>query len=270
MIESICQNCGNKKIFSDDKSGKKYKCSNCNEVVIIEGIGTFIKNEYQANITNTYADSIEKAEKEKEAAERKVQYEKLLKKSKTWNGWGIAFLIFAGIAVVMVFSKDKSQIISVIFWGGLGLYFQKKSKEFKESAEKYNQKFANSSAVNSQQIVGTTKKEQPIQANTTTVSTENKKGILTIRFPGQWFLIDAKTEIFVNGILHSENSTKNGFNVEIPIETENKTIKVVLLGLRSTSFDLTDLKITKNYLLELKYDNTWGKYSDKPNLSEIS
>lgn len=271
MIESICQNCGNKKMFSDDKSGKKYKCPNCNEVVTIESIGTSITNEHQTNVTNTYAGSIEKAEQEKEAAERQLQYEKLLKKSKTWNGWGIAFLIFAGIAVIMVFSEDKSQIISVIFWGGLGLYFKKKGKEFKESADNYyNENFVNSSASSSEKTVHNITNHQPLYATATTPSTNDKQGILTVRFPGQWFLVDAKTKIFVNGNLHSTHSTKNGFNAEMPIEMENMTIKVVLAGLKSTSFDLINLKRTNNYVLELKYNDTWGKYSDEPNFSEIS
>lgn len=147
MIESICQNCGNKKMFSDDKSGKKYKCPNCNEVVLIESIGTLITTELQANVTNSYAVSIEKAEQEKVAGERQLEYEKLLKKSKTWNGWGIAFFGLAGLAFVEVFSEDKSQILSVILFGGFGLYFINRSKEFKESAVNYfNENLADSSA----------------------------------------------------------------------------------------------------------------------------
>lgn len=38
MIESICQNCGTTKVFSEDKLGKKYKCSNCGNIVLIEKI----------------------------------------------------------------------------------------------------------------------------------------------------------------------------------------------------------------------------------------
>ncbi len=38
MIESICPNCGTKKVFDDDKAGKKYKCTNCETTVLIEKI----------------------------------------------------------------------------------------------------------------------------------------------------------------------------------------------------------------------------------------
>lgn len=38
MIESVCANCGNKKIFEDDKLGKKYKCSSCSNTVVIEKV----------------------------------------------------------------------------------------------------------------------------------------------------------------------------------------------------------------------------------------
>lgn len=153
MIESICQKCGNKKMFSDDKSGKKYKCPNCNEVVIIESIGMSITNEHQAKVTNTYADSIEKAEKENEAAERQQKYQKLLGKSKNWNGWGTFFYIITAIAIAMIFSGDYSQVISLFLWGGLGFYFKKKSKEFKESADNYfSENLANSSVSTTESI----------------------------------------------------------------------------------------------------------------------
>jgi len=38
MIESVCPNCGEKKIFEDDKMGKKYKCPVCSNAVTIEKI----------------------------------------------------------------------------------------------------------------------------------------------------------------------------------------------------------------------------------------
>lgn len=270
MIESICQNCGNKKMFSDDKSGKKYKCPNCNEVVIIETIGTTITNEHQAKVTNTYADSIEKAEKENEEVERQQQYQKLLSKSKNWNGWGTFFYIITAIAILMIFSGDFTQVVSLLLWGGLGLYSKKKSKEFKETADNFfNEKIANNSVSKSKETDYNINDEPTLQTNITSVSISDKQGILTVRFAGQWFLIDAKTKIFVNGNLHSIHSTKGGFNAEIPIEKENMTIKVVLAGLKSTSFDLTNLQMTNNYLLELKYNDTWGKYSDEPIFSEI-
>jgi len=38
MIESICPNCGLKKVFDDDKVGKKFKCPTCGTIVLIEKI----------------------------------------------------------------------------------------------------------------------------------------------------------------------------------------------------------------------------------------
>jgi hypothetical protein len=36
MIETVCKRCGNRKSFSEDKFGKKFKCPNCGNVVQIE------------------------------------------------------------------------------------------------------------------------------------------------------------------------------------------------------------------------------------------
>ena len=36
MIETICKKCGNKKSFGEDKFGKKFRCPNCGNVVLIE------------------------------------------------------------------------------------------------------------------------------------------------------------------------------------------------------------------------------------------
>jgi DNA-directed RNA polymerase subunit RPC12/RpoP len=36
MIETVCKKCENKKSFNEDKLGKKFKCPNCGEVVLIE------------------------------------------------------------------------------------------------------------------------------------------------------------------------------------------------------------------------------------------
>lgn len=38
MIESICHKCGLKKVFDDDKAGKKFKCPTCETIVLIEKI----------------------------------------------------------------------------------------------------------------------------------------------------------------------------------------------------------------------------------------
>jgi len=38
MIESICPKCGSKKVFGDDKEGKKFKCPTCKMTVSIRKI----------------------------------------------------------------------------------------------------------------------------------------------------------------------------------------------------------------------------------------
>ena len=38
MIESVCSNCGNKKVFEDDKLGKKFKCPSCSTTIVIEKV----------------------------------------------------------------------------------------------------------------------------------------------------------------------------------------------------------------------------------------
>ena len=37
MIEVICKNCGDKKVFNEDKKGKRYKCV-CGSIVTVESI----------------------------------------------------------------------------------------------------------------------------------------------------------------------------------------------------------------------------------------
>jgi hypothetical protein len=95
-----------------------------------------------------------------------------------------------------------------------------------------------------------------------------KKGILTISFGGQWFLFDSKTKLFIDGDLHSTHSTKNGFSVEIPIESNNITLKLQIMELESTIFEIEDLDIQKNYSMIVEYSRMWGKYSSKFNFSE--
>jgi hypothetical protein len=48
MIESVCPTCGNKKVFEDDKLGKKYKCPSCSTTVEIEKV----------NVTLTMQDEV--------------------------------------------------------------------------------------------------------------------------------------------------------------------------------------------------------------------
>lgn len=94
----------------------------------------------------------------------------------------------------------------------------------------------------------------------------SKTGILSIRFEGQWFLFDVKTKLFVNHEFHSSHSTKNGFNVDIPISSNKIFLKVVLAGFRSTTYEIEDLDPSKNYIMELTYSDFLGKYSNNFNL----
>jgi hypothetical protein len=97
---------------------------------------------------------------------------------------------------------------------------------------------------------------------------KTKTGILTVSFKGQWFLFDAKTQLFINNVLHSTHSTKNGFRVEIPIASEEISIKVVLMSIKSTEYKLEELDKSKDYSFGLIYDSAWGKYSNKFNIVE--
>ena len=92
MIEPVCKNCGNKKSFTEDKIGRKYKCPECSETVTIESIGGNINIEAQEsiNVTDSYEKSIDEAEKrEKDQKEAKEA------QSLKWNTgcWSI-FLVF--------------------------------------------------------------------------------------------------------------------------------------------------------------------------------
>lgn len=97
---------------------------------------------------------------------------------------------------------------------------------------------------------------------------QKRNRILTISFSGQWFLFDAKTKLFVNNDLHSIHSTKQGFNVRIPIITDKISIKVVLASIKSTVYELEGLDKSKDYTLSLIYDVNWGRYSKKFNIIE--
>ncbi len=103
----------------------------------------------------------------------------------------------------------------------------------------------------------------------TDLKSQTKKGNLYVSFPGEWLLVDSSTKIFVDGNLHSTQSIKNGFNVEIPIISAKITLKLVLGGLRTTTYELNGLDISKDYSMRISYSSTMGKYSNEFTLSEI-
>lgn len=119
-----------------------------------------------------------------------------------------------------------------------------------------------------QTLSKTNNEKESIQNLNVTKKGTEQNGILTISFSGQWFLFDAKTKLFVNDDLHSTHSTKQGFNVRIPIITDKISIKVVLASIKSTLYELQELDKSKNYTLGLIYDTAWGKYSNKFNITE--
>ena len=101
-----------------------------------------------------------------------------------------------------------------------------------------------------------------------TSNNENKEQTLSIIWEGQFFLFDVKTEIFINDVFHSKESTKKGFNITIPISNELIKIKLSLLGLKSTEFNL-NIDPKHSYQMKVSYDTAWGKYSDKFELKQL-
>jgi hypothetical protein len=114
--------------------------------------------------------------------------------------------------------------------------------------------------------VSDTKAQERLNYKENKIAQQTKNGILTISFSGQWFLFDAKTQLFVNNELHSTHSTKKGFSVRIPITSDKMSIKVVLMSIKSTVYELEELNKSRDYSLGLIYDTTWGKYSNKFNI----
>ena len=92
MIETICQNCGNQKLFEESFIGRTFKCPNCSQPVKIQNLSTELSTEPLSK-TNTLEDEISRAEKEKE---------ELLINEKTKSNSKI-LLVFGGIFLVMGF-----------------------------------------------------------------------------------------------------------------------------------------------------------------------
>ncbi len=97
--------------------------------------------------------------------------------------------------------------------------------------------------------------------NESVVTTNIKTGVLTLTYPGQWFLVDMKTKIKVNGDLHSTHSIKKGFTVTVPITSTTMQIEVALGGIKSTKYELAGLDTTTSYTMTLNYSDTMGKFS---------
>lgn len=113
-------------------------------------------------------------------------------------------------------------------------------------------------------------KKEIISDETETIieKSNSDKGYITVSFAGKWFLFDAKVKILVDDKLHSKHSIKKGFSQNIPLVSSKMKLKIVLGGMKSTTFKLDELDLNKSYDLELEYDNTWGKFSDECNFKE--
>jgi len=57
MIETICSNCGNRRVFEDSNSGKKFKCPECGNVVEIKPL-LMDEKEEEEKLSNTNHDAI--------------------------------------------------------------------------------------------------------------------------------------------------------------------------------------------------------------------
>ncbi|WP_116786856.1 SHOCT domain-containing protein [Flavobacterium psychrotrophum] len=96
----------------------------------------------------------------------------------------------------------------------------------------------------------------------------NKKGDIRLVFAGcKGFFFDVKTKIFINGTLLSAESTKRGFDLIAPISGRELSIRLVLGGMKSTTYEITEIEPNKDYTMTFSYDLTWGKYSNNFNLS---
>ena len=110
--------------------------------------------------------------------------------------------------------------------------------------------------------IKTNPKEQKIE------NVKTKPGLFKLVFDGLWFLFDVKTKIYINGVLLSSESTKNGFQLTIPIDSTKLEIELSLLGIKSTKFKVEEIDLYKNYTMTFFYDKNWGKYSDKYQITE--
>jgi len=96
-----------------------------------------------------------------------------------------------------------------------------------------------------------------------------KNGEIRINWEGMWMIVDTKVKVLVNGDLQHEASFKKGFEYKLPLENDTYDFEIRLGSMKSTKFTLSELDIKTNYLIELEYNNTWGKFSKNINLKEL-
>ena len=94
-----------------------------------------------------------------------------------------------------------------------------------------------------------------------------KPGTLRINFKGAPALWSFATKLYINNLYHSTLSTKKGFTISIPIPSKRLTIKLIWGELKTTSYELEELEIGKNYYVELLWDRSIGSYSNECHFS---
>ncbi len=123
MIESICSNCGSKKVFDDDKAGKKFKCPTCETVVVIEKIDIDASMEKEVKFEVDNSGKIKKYDDER-------------------GTLGLRFIIVILIYIFFLLAaifKEGHLTFKIIFFIvsaiGIYLYFWKRKKDLND---KYN------------------------------------------------------------------------------------------------------------------------------------
>ena len=91
----------------------------------------------------------------------------------------------------------------------------------------------------------------------------NDVKVIKVVFKGEWFLVDAFTEVYLNERLILKSSVKKGFNFEIDNVEHLPEIKFKI-PLKKKILEIPTLNLNKNYLIEIEYSRIWGNYSAKP------
>ena len=90
------------------------------------------------------------------------------------------------------------------------------------------------------------------------VQQSTNSGKLTIKWDGQWMLIDAKIHIRINETQIGSFSFKKGFEVTVPIHT-NRLIIDVKCSIRSYQ-PVLNVNPSENYTLYLTYSRVIGNF----------
>lgn len=155
---------------------------------------------------------------------------------------GLSFILYPilyFILSLMSGSYEEEFVFSFILNGllfGVALYPLIKIRDlFIEVSESLNEDLSSNTASNlSNEIV----------AN----PTDNPE--LRVVFKGKYFIFDGKTKLYINGVFHSKQSIKKGFDIKVPINNSNMDIS--LKHPKSTEIPLV-LDVNYSYILEIFY-----------------